>query len=670
MLGRSAIPGFYRLNDLLQWLGTIAFRPPVPAYSHDGAVLPPAGLIRATPPPPPQRPGATERDPPHDRRGPRPSWPATWPRPSGRSLRAAARFLAHLGPLGISFPSTTGARPGRRAGGARSSRRAPHAPTGSASSPWRGGTAPTTADRPTSCAAGGPASARAAPSWCGAARRSPCAPTAGPTPTSCASARRPPTTSRSCDATASTRDQVTASRLTHSGRWSGRDRPARSPTRPARRPPRPDQVLTDDELDALVDDYVSAAELAHEAGLRLRRREGVPRLPAPRAAQSGARRPRRRPRGRPLCTIVAGAAPRSRIRRRRAAQHRSTCCPSGRGRRRRRGRGRRALGLRATTAAPALLDLLASTCCGVHDGRQPLLLPARPAAGVLPPRATATPPGGPARGRGRPPRPPPPSRPHRPDLTVVATGLLLPPGVAPPRGLGGGPRAAGRRRRPRAHGLELSPTCPPTCWPAAARPAAAVPDLQRLHDGPPNGLVSGCYPLDAFYKGPGSAAGAMAGGPARAMPAPSHRGHRRRRRLRRRPALDLRVRLAAPAVRPPPAHAGRPRPHRRRADHPWHHGCGSPSSSSTGRTSGRGVRRLRRAAPRRRRTVHLDPSRPAHRVRSLSTASLIHVDRSDAPTPSTGTPHAHPASWMSCSTARTFTTWGGTASLAPCAERR
>ncbi|MEQ1787070.1 MAG: dihydrodipicolinate synthase family protein [Acidimicrobiales bacterium] len=33
------IDGFHRLNDRLQWLGTTAFRPPVPAYRHDAALF-------------------------------------------------------------------------------------------------------------------------------------------------------------------------------------------------------------------------------------------------------------------------------------------------------------------------------------------------------------------------------------------------------------------------------------------------------------------------------------------------------------------------------------------------------------------------------------------------------------------------------------------------------
>ena len=30
-------PGFYELNDLIQYLGFLAFRPPVPAYKHSAA---------------------------------------------------------------------------------------------------------------------------------------------------------------------------------------------------------------------------------------------------------------------------------------------------------------------------------------------------------------------------------------------------------------------------------------------------------------------------------------------------------------------------------------------------------------------------------------------------------------------------------------------------------
>ena len=32
-------PAFYELNDLLQYLGQFTFRPPVPGYRHDAALL-------------------------------------------------------------------------------------------------------------------------------------------------------------------------------------------------------------------------------------------------------------------------------------------------------------------------------------------------------------------------------------------------------------------------------------------------------------------------------------------------------------------------------------------------------------------------------------------------------------------------------------------------------
>jgi hypothetical protein len=38
-LWESGDPGFYELNDLLQYLGQFAFRPPVPAYRHDAAMF-------------------------------------------------------------------------------------------------------------------------------------------------------------------------------------------------------------------------------------------------------------------------------------------------------------------------------------------------------------------------------------------------------------------------------------------------------------------------------------------------------------------------------------------------------------------------------------------------------------------------------------------------------
>ena len=45
-------PRFYVLNDLLQYLGAFAFRPPVPAYRHDAALfLKLRGIIERDGPP-------------------------------------------------------------------------------------------------------------------------------------------------------------------------------------------------------------------------------------------------------------------------------------------------------------------------------------------------------------------------------------------------------------------------------------------------------------------------------------------------------------------------------------------------------------------------------------------------------------------------------------------
>ncbi len=58
--------------------------------------------------------------------------------------------------------------------------------------------------------------------------------------------------------------QVSGLQLTHSGRWSVQPRPARhDPLLDGRRT---GPVLSDDELDALADDYVAAARLARDAG--------------------------------------------------------------------------------------------------------------------------------------------------------------------------------------------------------------------------------------------------------------------------------------------------------------------------------------------------------------------------------------------------------------------
>ena len=261
------VDGFHRRNDVLQWLGTTAFRPPVPAYRHDAALF---FQLRGW---------AEQRRHPGGRAAPRRRGSATSSRdiarrprgalgmrrdyPQVKKLKRADAFLAHLddarrhaSPSPTRPTSTRCAAPIDVAG--RPLRR-----TASPSSRWRGGTAPTTAGRPTSCAGAGSASARAAPGSCGAARRSRCARTGGPTPTSSASG---PSSADDLAELHALLDpaQVTGLQLTHSGRWSVEPRPARrDPLLDARRT---GPVLTAAELDDLADDYVAAARLAQDAG--------------------------------------------------------------------------------------------------------------------------------------------------------------------------------------------------------------------------------------------------------------------------------------------------------------------------------------------------------------------------------------------------------------------
>ena len=144
--------------------------------------------------------------------------------PQVKTLKRADAFLAHLDdarrhacPSPTRPTSTRWPRPIEVAG-------RPLRQPLRASCRWRGGTAPTTGGRPTSCAGAGSASARAAPGSCGAARPSPCAPTGGPT------------RHQLCLGPSSADDlaelhalldpeQVTGLQLTHSGRWSVEPRP-------------------------------------------------------------------------------------------------------------------------------------------------------------------------------------------------------------------------------------------------------------------------------------------------------------------------------------------------------------------------------------------------------------------------------------------------------------
>ena len=100
---------------------------------------------------------------------------------------------------------------------------------------------------------------------------------------------------RTWNTTAARDDLVIGLQLTHSGRFARPDEGAAPPliayhhpvldARLAHRRRAP--LLTDDDLDALCGDFVSAAVLAADRGLRLRRRQALPRLSPARAARRG-----------------------------------------------------------------------------------------------------------------------------------------------------------------------------------------------------------------------------------------------------------------------------------------------------------------------------------------------------------------------------------------------
>ena len=254
-----------------------------------------------------------------------------------------------------------------------------------------------------------------------------------PTPARPRSAR-PSTTSRRCGPISSVRTSpligsddglVVGLQLTHSGRWSrptGASQPLIAYHHPVldRRVAADATVLSDDDLDELVEAYVEAAVARGGRRLRLRRREALPRLPAPRAARRGrsAGRLRRVVRasdrvpptgGRPhpgaRPSPRGGRAPvgvRLRALRSRRGGRRRAGARRGRGRslhvrwRRVRRRDRSHRDPPLPRAVPR-----ARHRSRVHHRGEPVLQPARPTAGVLPSLRRLHPAGGSA-GRQRP----------------------------------------------------------------------------------------------------------------------------------------------------------------------------------------------------------------------------------------------------------------------------
>ena len=314
--------------------------------------------------------------------------------------------------------------------------------------------------------------------------------------------------------------------LTHSGRWS---RPTGTPApQIAFRHPvlddrsaRPMRTSSRTRwLDDLVGAYARRGRRRARGRVRLRGREALSRLPAARAARRAraARALRRRPRqagpGSSTATVAAirrdapGPADRGAalgLRRRARTSAGPTTAASrpppgaypyafggdGTGARHRPRRGAHAVRAAGGPRRAAALR---------HRG-QPVLLPARPAARVLPavgrvpsaarPAARSR---APARGHGR-------DHPGAPGAHGGRERAVVPPGVdAGGRG--------GRRRRVAAQissataaGSSRTPSCPPTCSPARDTERARLcRTFSDCTTAPRNGLISGCYPLDPYYK--------------------------------------------------------------------------------------------------------------------------------------------------------------------------
>ena len=532
------VDGFHRRNDVLQWLGTTAFRPPVPAYRHDAALffqLRGWAESDATPEGAPRR-AAWERDllAEHPRRARggrlvvrRRDFPQVknlktrrrLPRPPRR--RSASRSRSTTRPT-----STRSAAPIEVAGRRCANRFAILPMEG-----WDG----TDDGRPTDLVRRrwqrfGTSGAGLV--WGGEAfavrpdgRANPHQLCLGPS---------------SADDLAELRGlldptQVTGLQLTHSGRWSVEPRPARARSA-ARRTARRSRAHR---------------RRARRPRRRLRRRR-PPRARPPASTSSTSRRATAT--SSTSCSPDDGelaeradhdahdhrAGPRRGHPGRRAAVDLRPAAPPPRARRRRRAGGRRSRGASTT---PLALDRPARHRPALRHRRQPLLLPARAAAGVdFPPSDGYAPPEDPlvgvarlldARRRASPP-PARTSRSSPPGFSYLQEWL---PHVA-------SAVVARRRRRARRH-RPHGPQLPRPPRRRARRPrrstggACAAPSATA----PPRRATASCpaaIPLDPMYKEhPDRPLLVQAKKRARAL----SRSGRRRRRARHR--ADARVVVAA-----------------------------------------------------------------------------------------------------------------------------
>ena len=91
---------------------------------------------------------------------------------------------------------------------------------------------------------------------------------------------------------------------------------------------------------------------------------------------------------------------------------------------------------------------------------------------------------------------------HRPELTGRGVRVLVSPGMAPERGPGGGETGGPTRSASDGPCSVVSTTSPRTCS------RGVLFDRKRLcrtfsdcTTAPRQGMVSGCYPLDSYYRG-------------------------------------------------------------------------------------------------------------------------------------------------------------------------
>ena len=510
------------------------------ASSRSGRRCPPTGTTRrcssqlrgwassdVTPPGAPRRPESDRRRPRRHRRPPRTRSCEDHP---GQEARHGSRPSSPTSTGSASSSrSTTQVDPqGALASHARDRRRlgrdARPCRTASRSCPWRAGTARPTGARPTSCAAGGGASAPAAAASCGA-RRPRSDPTAGPTRTS------------SCSDETTVDDLAALRALPRPG--PGR-RPAAHPLRPlrpTRGSARAAHRLRHPVLDARGrrrrPPTCSATTSSTSWSSSTSTRRCWPARPASTSSTSSTATatcctscsaPTTGPgryggdlagRTHFLRSVVAGIRARAPDARRSPCGCRcSTSCrsapaPTASGSPTRGGPYRYAFGGDGTglgidlTETHALLDLLEQLGIGLvgTTAGSPYYNPHVQRPAYFPPSDGYQPPEDPLVGVARQlaataeldRRPPAPRRRRR--------GLLVPPGVAAQRRPGRRRLAAARRWSGSAAWCSRYPDLAADVL--AGRPLQTALVCRTFSDcttAPRNGLVSGCFPLDPFYK--------------------------------------------------------------------------------------------------------------------------------------------------------------------------